>query len=161
MSGIVEILLVVVAVIISQVLKSGKKNGANASKKDTGTGRNGGYDPSAPPGSRRNPLGRPGTGAAGTAAQRTDRRAGASATSQNRQDGFQSILKNRRHSVSADDGHRLFGDEDVSCSRFGHVHPEADDMPRYIVHDDPEDGYILLNGKKMLLSEADRYENTI
>jgi hypothetical protein len=30
-----------------------------------------------------------------------------------------------------------------------------------MVHDDPEDGYIILNGKKMRITEADQYENSI
>lgn len=60
----------------------------------------------------------------------------------------------------ASDGHRMSGEEDVSCRRFGHRHEEFD-TPRYIPHDDPEDGFIVLNGVKMRLSEADRYEDRI
>lgn len=60
----------------------------------------------------------------------------------------------------ASDGHRMSREQDVSCRRFGHQHEEFD-TPRYIPHDDPEDGFILLNGVKMRLSEADRYEDRI
>lgn len=60
----------------------------------------------------------------------------------------------------ADDGHVISKEDDISCRRFGHRHPE-DDSLRFIPHDDPTEGYIILNGKRMLLSEADAYENTI
>ncbi len=60
----------------------------------------------------------------------------------------------------ADDGHVIRREDDISCRRFGHRHPEEDTL-RFIPHDDPTEGYIILNGKRMLLSEADAYENTI
>ena len=60
----------------------------------------------------------------------------------------------------ASDGHRVPKDQDISCRRFGHTHEEFD-TPRFIPHDDPEQGYIILNGVKMKLSEADRYEDRI
>ena len=60
----------------------------------------------------------------------------------------------------ADDGHYIEGKDDISCRQYGHNQPDAD-VPRFIPHDDPEDGYIILNGKKMLRTEADRYENSI
>ena len=60
------------------------------------------------------------------------------------------------------DGHILRRDQDITCRRFGHRHPESEEpSTRYIVHDDIEDGYIILNGKKMRRTEADAYENTI
>lgn len=58
------------------------------------------------------------------------------------------------------DGHILRGDKDITCRQYGHRH-EEDAAPRFIVHDDPEDGFIILNGVKMRISEADHYENTI
>ena len=62
----------------------------------------------------------------------------------------------------AQDGHILNGIKDITCRQFGHDHGvEEEPLSRFIVHDDPEDGYILLNGVKMLLSEADEYENRI
>ena len=42
----------------------------------------------------------------------------------------------------------------------GHNHPEFD-MPRFIPHEDPEEGYLILNGVKMKLTEADKYEDRI
>ena len=74
-----------------------------------------------------------------------------------RKDGAQSA---RRRPARSTDGHVLRGKKDITCRQFGHNHPE-DDMPRFIVHDDPEDGFIILNGVKMRISEADRYENSI
>ena len=58
------------------------------------------------------------------------------------------------------DGHVLRGKNDITCRQFGHNHPEESE-PRFIVHDDPEDGFIILNGVKMRISEADKYENSI
>ena len=60
------------------------------------------------------------------------------------------------------DGHKLRKDQDITCRRFGHRHSELEEPAvRFIVHDDIEDGYIILNGKKMHRTEADAYENTI
>lgn len=60
----------------------------------------------------------------------------------------------------ASDGHRMSKEDDISCRRFGHQHEEFD-TPRFIPHDEPEEGYIILNGVKMKRTEADRYENRI
>lgn len=60
----------------------------------------------------------------------------------------------------ASDGHRVSKEDDISCRRYGHDHEEFD-TPRFIPHNDPEEGYIILNGVKMKLSEADRYEDRI
>lgn len=60
----------------------------------------------------------------------------------------------------ASDGHRVPKDQDISCRRYGHKH-EAFDTPRFIPHEDPEQGYIILNGVRMKLTEADRYEDRI
>lgn len=69
---------------------------------------------------------------------------------------------NKRRPVKASDGHILKGVRDITCRQFGHNHPEWEEPEsRYIVHDDPEDGFIILNGKKMRITEADQYENTI
>ena len=60
------------------------------------------------------------------------------------------------------DGHTLRKDQDITCRRFGHRHSELEEPAvRFIVHDDIEDGFIILNGKKMHRTEADAYENTI
>ena len=64
------------------------------------------------------------------------------------------------NSPMASDGHRVSKDQDISCRRYGHNHPEFD-IPRFIPHEDPEEGYIILNGVKMKLTEADKYEDRI
>lgn len=58
------------------------------------------------------------------------------------------------------DGHRVSKDQDISCRRYGHKHKEFD-TPRFIPHEDPEEGYVVLNGVRMKLTEADNYENKI
>jgi hypothetical protein len=63
-------------------------------------------------------------------------------------------------SPMASDGHRVPKDQDISCRRYGHKHEEFD-TPRFIPHEDPEQGYIILNGVRMKLTEADNYENRI
>ena len=51
---------------------------------------------------------------------------------------------------------------DISCSRFDHVHSDWDNSSTiYVSPGEPEEGYIVLNGKKMRRTEADAYENTI
>lgn len=68
----------------------------------------------------------------------------------------------KRRAPRSTDGHVLGKEQDITCRQFGHNHPEWEEpSQRYIVHDDLEDGYIILNGKKMLRTEADAYENTI
>ncbi len=60
------------------------------------------------------------------------------------------------------DGHVLTGEKDITCRQFGHRHSlkEEPEM-RFLVHDEPEQGFILLNGIKMRITEADKYENRI
>ena len=41
------------------------------------------------------------------------------------------------------------------------VRSSVEPQSRYIVHEEPTEGYIVLNGKKMLRTEADKYENSI
>ena len=65
-------------------------------------------------------------------------------------------------SVRTSDGHSLSDEQDITCRQFGHNHPAWEEPGmRYIVHDDPEEGFIILNGKKMRVTEADKYENSI
>ena len=60
------------------------------------------------------------------------------------------------------DGHWLREEQDITCRQYGHNHPRSvEPQSRYIVHEEPTEGYIVLNGKKMLRTEADKYENSI
>ncbi len=71
------------------------------------------------------------------------------------------LNKKRRRSTIAHDGHVIPPDQDITCEgRDGHQHPQpsAQDIKdygrRYIVHNDPETGYVILNGIKRKLSDC-------
>lgn len=68
--------------------------------------------------------------------------------------------KTRTDTPMASDGHRVPEDQDISCRQYGHKHEEFD-TPRFIPHEDPEEGYIVLNGVTMERDEADRYQERI
>ena len=54
----------------------------------------------------------------------------------------------------SDDGHRIPRNKDITCNgKYGHDHPE-ETQPRYIVHEEPEDGYVVLNGVKRKLEDC-------
>lgn len=69
---------------------------------------------------------------------------------------------NMRRTVSSD-GHAVPRREDLTCdTNEGHHHPEESAMakefgPRYIVHDEPEEGYVILNGVKRKLTDCGKY----
>lgn len=76
---------------------------------------------------------------------------------------FSSVLaKSRKQGrMISSDGHVVSKEEDLTCEgRDGHVHPKlsakdaADFGRRYIVHNDPETGYVILNGVKRKLSDC-------
>ncbi|MCR4762259.1 MAG: hypothetical protein K5696_01880 [Lachnospiraceae bacterium] len=69
--------------------------------------------------------------------------------------------ENLKQERIASDGHIIPARDDISCARFGHRHeksrdPEFPEEP-FIVHDEPTEGYINLNGKTLKRSEADEY----
>ena len=76
---------------------------------------------------------------------------------------FVSVLgqsRKKRKTIAAD-GHVIPPEKDVTCEgRDGHRHPQltakqkADYGPRYIVHDELETGYVILNGVKRKISEC-------
>ncbi len=52
------------------------------------------------------------------------------------------------------DGHFIRREQDLTCeTEYGHDHGTSAE-PRYIVHDDPTDGYVILNGVKRSLDEC-------
>ena len=74
---------------------------------------------------------------------------------------FTAAFSKRRKKTIASDGHVIPKEKDITCEgRDGHSHPEmsakdkADFGPRYIVHDDPEIGYVILNGVKRKISDC-------
>ena len=67
-----------------------------------------------------------------------------------------------KRTARSSDGHWLRNEQDITCRQFGHNHPgTVEPLSRFIVHEEPTEGYIVLNGKKMLRTEADKYENSI
>lgn len=53
----------------------------------------------------------------------------------------------------SDDGHTIPYKDDITCeAKDGHSHPTSN-QPRYIVHEEPEDGYVVLNGKKVKIKD--------
>ncbi len=78
-----------------------------------------------------------------------------------------SLIRIRKPTV-AHDGHVLRRENDITCeTQYGHNHPRIEEFnpdgtssslsgptPRYIVHDDPEEGYVVLNGIKRKLEDC-------
>lgn len=71
--------------------------------------------------------------------------------------------KNRvRKPTISSDGHKVPKRDDVTCaSEYGHVHNnvalEHEFGQRYIVHNEPETGYVVLNGVKRRLKDCGKY----
>ena len=57
----------------------------------------------------------------------------------------------RRRTISSD-GHAVPKDQDLTCGRYGHDH--GDLQERYIVHEDPPEGYVVLNGIKRRIEDC-------
>ncbi len=56
----------------------------------------------------------------------------------------------------ASDGHRIPKGKDITCEgQYGHRHEDMG--PRYIVHEEPTEGYCILNGKKVALKDCWKY----
>ena len=118
-------------------------------------------------GRKRNPNER---GAFGSHAANVRKSFGSARTASDKNESFTSKwhtekipgARSSNRTVRTSDGHRLSAEQDITCRQFGHKHSEWEEpMIRYVVHDDPEEGFIILNGKKMRITEADKYENTI
>ena len=59
----------------------------------------------------------------------------------------------KRRTVSSD-GHVVRRSQDITCETvYGHTHGQEDGR-RYIVHEDPSEGYVVLNGIKRSLEEC-------
>ena len=68
--------------------------------------------------------------------------------------GMQSRPGKPAKTVSSD-GHVIDPKNDPTCAKYGHVHEEV--KHRYIVHEEPVQGYVNLNGKLISLKEAAKY----
>ena len=60
-----------------------------------------------------------------------------------------------RRTVSSD-GHRVPASQDLTCeTKYGHDHGSSNFAEkRYIVHEEPEDGYVVLNGVKRKIRDC-------
>ena len=74
---------------------------------------------------------------------------------------FANVFARKGRRTISSDGHAVPKNQDLTCeTKAGHVHPEisakdkADYGARYIVHNDPEMGYVVLNGVKRKISEC-------
>lgn len=70
-----------------------------------------------------------------------------------------SAARRRNYSRSvtvAHDGHRIPQENDVTCEgQYGHDHSSgALPEKRYIVHEEPEEGYVILNGVKRRIRDC-------
>ena len=70
--------------------------------------------------------------------------------------GFKQNSKNRK--VMSSDGHKVSNEFDRTCeTQFGHNHRTEYSMDsRYVVHEEPTQGYIVLNGKKYSKNELNK-----
>ena len=62
----------------------------------------------------------------------------------------------RRRRTISDDGHYVPASEDLTCeTAAGHRHESSSEYgQRYIVHNEPEDGYVVLNGVMRKIEEC-------
>ena len=60
----------------------------------------------------------------------------------------------RNRQTISSDGHRVPKSQDLTCdTKHAHKH-EAPELPRYIVHEEPEEGYVVLNGVKRRIKDC-------
>ena len=78
--------------------------------------------------------------------------------------GWKELFEPSKRGVErvASDGHKISAEDDISCAKYGHDHShdaKLEGFPdaQFIVHDEPQEGYINLNGKILKRSEADEY----
>ncbi len=67
---------------------------------------------------------------------------------------FKSVIEATRskEGTRSDDGHVVRKEQDMTCNtKYGHDHPET---KRFIVHEDPDEGYVVLNGVKRRIQDC-------
>ncbi|MBR3357415.1 MAG: hypothetical protein IKG46_06240 [Solobacterium sp.] len=65
-----------------------------------------------------------------------------------------SMTARRRRVTRSDDGHFVPPSQDLTCEgQYGHDHG-GNTEKRYIVHEDPEEGYVILNGVKRRIRDC-------
>lgn len=62
----------------------------------------------------------------------------------------------RKKPLVSSDGHVVPKQQDITCeNEFGHQHPKNKEYGRrYIVHEEPEEGYVVLNGIKRKITDC-------
>ena len=62
---------------------------------------------------------------------------------------------NRSRRSISDDGHAVPRSQDLTCeTKYGHDHGGIEAQKRYIVHEDPEEGFVVLNGIKRRIKDC-------
>lgn len=65
------------------------------------------------------------------------------------------LRKAVRRPVRSSDGHIVPESQDLTCeTEYGHHHAPTPPGSRYIVHEDPPQGYVVLNGIKRKISDC-------
>ncbi len=64
--------------------------------------------------------------------------------------------KDNRNNSRSSDGHIVPRNDDMTCeTKYGHHHATIDgEHPRYIVHEEPNEGYVILNGVKRKITDC-------
>ena len=71
---------------------------------------------------------------------------------------LQKLSQNSGDALFSSDGCKIPKEQDLTCRRYGHQHETGyDKLPRYIVHEEPTKGYVILNGKKVRLKDCGKY----
>lgn len=66
-----------------------------------------------------------------------------------------STVRKNEFKTKSSDGCIIPKSQDITCRKYGHDHrTKFDQIPRYIVHEEPEDGYVILNGIKRSLKDC-------
>jgi hypothetical protein len=63
----------------------------------------------------------------------------------------------KRNATLSSDGHVVPYSQDLTCeTQYGHNHSgiSGDGSRRYVVHEEPEEGYVILNGVKRKLKDC-------
>lgn len=67
------------------------------------------------------------------------------------------IEKENKGSTISSDGHIVPSKDDFTCENdYGHHHDYDNSENRYIVHQEPETGYVILNGKKRKITDCNK-----
>ena len=65
-----------------------------------------------------------------------------------------SMTARKRRVTRSDDGHAVPINQDMTCeTQYGHDHGGSAEK-RFIVHEDPEEGYVILNGVKRRIRDC-------